>query len=236
MQSFMLLAALFLAASASVAQSSRSGAYIVRQGEVEVSREHYKFDGSRLIDTVDLAARDLRLATEMVLGPTAAPVRYRAHVLRLSDGARIQQSEVSFRDSVVEWMVGAQERGQSSISPPYGMMQNPVFAHLAIALRRLDSTSPSSQQLNMWTPEQGSVVNLEVRYTHATAGTATLAGIAMEFQTDSSGWLEHVDIPAQNVAVQWYPDLCGIPGGGQDGIGDSVPAASRSDRPVRELR
>lgn len=228
-----LLLPLLLLGSEVNAQAGQTGAYVVRQGDVEISRERYWFDGSRLVDTVDLAARDLRLATEMVLEASGTLVEYQAEVLRLSDGSRVQLSEVVFGATVVKWAVIGSATGETPISGPYGMMQNPVFAHLAVTLLRLDPASRSIQELNMWRPEQDSVVDLDVTFSSATTGTALFAGMVMEFETDSSGWLRHVEIPAQGVIVQWVPELEDQPDRGSSRAADAPFHAAVGETPFK---
>ncbi len=211
-----------------LAQSVESGAYVVKQGDTEVSRERYRFDGSVLTDTVDLSTRGLRLATEMVLDGSGAPVRYRSVVINLATADEMQMLEVSFSDSLVQWTVtgaGATE-GSTAISSPVVMMQNPAFAHLAVALLRLDPSVRGTQRLNMWIPEGAIVVDLEVDFDTPNSGAARMAGTSMEFDTDATGWLRQVRIPAQGVVVEWQQEVSRVPGIGLSGGADTLPPAA----------
>ena len=86
-------------------------------------------------------------------------------------------------------------------------MQNPVFAHLALSLLRLDRTSQETQRISMWIPEGAAVVQLSVDWASPNNGIADFAGIAMQFETDEVGWLRSVRIPVQGVSVKWQPTL-----------------------------
>jgi len=209
-------------------QTVRSGAYTVMQGDTEVSRERYLFDGSALSDTVDLTARGLRLVTEMIVDTSGVPLQYRSDVLNLATGNEIQGLEVSFSDSVVEWTVtgAGATSGSTPISRPFTMMQNPAFAHLALALLRTDTAEQEAQRLHMWVPEGAVVVELVVDYQTANTGTAMIAGTSMEFETDEDGWLKRVRIPAQGVVVEWHQELSDARGIERSGAIDTVPPAS----------
>jgi pimeloyl-ACP methyl ester carboxylesterase len=210
------------------AQTAHSGAYTVKQGDTEVSREHYHFDGSVLTDTLDLTARGLRLVTEMVLSGSGAPVRYLSDVVNLATADEMQGLEVSFSDSVVDWTVtgAGATSGSTAIARPFVMMQNPAFAHLALALLRLDPAARDTQRLNMWIPEGAVVVELEVEFETPNSGGASIAGTLMEFETGDDGWIRRVWIPAQGVVVEWRQELGSAPGIETAGEADTVPPAA----------
>ncbi len=194
-------------------QEPQSGAYVVQQGQVEIARERFTFSNATLVDTIDIVARGLSLRTEMRLDSSGSPTIYRASVFSITGGESLQDLEVEFTDSTAQWSVRGAAGGQSGSTPvsrPYAMMQNPAFAHLAIALHRFNRGVRGVQKLNLWLPEGAVVVELEAEFEDSTKGVLRLSGMAMEFETEATGWLRHVDIPSQATVVEWHEAL-GVP-------------------------
>ena len=82
------------------------------------------------------------------------------------------------------------------------VLQNLVFAQLAVVLLRYDHARGGTQSLNVWMPEQATLQNLQISFTSATSGTVEVAGTAMNVEVDGEGWLRRAAVPAQNVTVE----------------------------------
>src|SRR6185503_6016425 len=111
----------------------RSGAYVARQGDAEVTRETYRFDGHTLKADVDLPSRGLRLETTTEYSSRLSPMKYQA-VVKGGAGNILQDMGAVFDDSV-KWTMragGATRNGISKISRPYSMFQNLMFSQLAV--------------------------------------------------------------------------------------------------------
>jgi hypothetical protein len=94
------------------AQRVHTGAYVARQGESEITREQYRFDGSVLSAQVEVAGRGLFLETETMFDSAGSTSGYHLHVRAGLGGLVLQELEASVGDSV-HWTLTAGERSSS---------------------------------------------------------------------------------------------------------------------------
>ncbi len=214
------------------AQQVRAGAYIARQGETEVSREKFRFDGRVLSAQVEVAGRGLFLETETAYDPTGATTRYQVHVRSGLGGPLLQELEATLGDSL-RWTLlaggGGQPRsGSAAIGRPAVIIQNLVFSQLAAALRLYHRGAGGRQVVSAWLPDGGTVQPLGMELT-GDSGTVDLGGTAIKVQLDSAGWVARFEVPAQGLVVTRESDVAFTPRA--SGGVDTVPPASIHEEP-----
>ena len=187
------------------AQRVETGMYIMYQGENEVTREIYGFDGTTLTDTVDLSTRGIRMESTARYDAEYTPDSYVLEIFSNSGEVPVQQVNVMFSDTAANWSTHTpliDSTGVTQLDGPYAFMQNLVFAHLAVVLLKYDHARGGTQSLNVWMPEQAALLNMEIGFTSSTHGTVEVAGTVMKVEVDDGGWLRHAAVPAQNVTVE----------------------------------
>jgi alpha-beta hydrolase superfamily lysophospholipase len=200
MRAFILAAAAALPTA--LTAQVRSGAYVARQGDAEVTRETYRFDGHTLKADVDIPSRGLRLETTTEYSARLSPTRYQATV-KGSSGAVLQDLDAVFGDSV-KWTMrsgGATRNGVNRISRPYATFQNLMFSQLAVALLRYDRAARGTQVVDVWLPEGARVGQLRMRFA-GDSGQVEMSGVTLLVKTDANGWLTGVSVPQQRITVE----------------------------------
>src|SRR5713226_552042 len=132
-----------------------AGAFIARQGQLEITRERYRFADGVLTTDIEVPSRGIRLEARTEYGPRLAPLRYRVSVHAAGGSTVIQDLNASFGDSV-RWVMqtpSLSRNGSVAITRPFGILQNLMFAHLALILRRYDRQAGGVQVLDVWQPE-----------------------------------------------------------------------------------
>ncbi len=190
---------------AAQAQIVETGMYVTYQGDAEVSREVYSFDGTTLVDTVNIPFRGIRMESVALYDAEHAPVSYTLELFQGGGDEAVQQVDVSFSDTAVVWSTQTELGDSSAVSPvqgPYAFMQNLVFAHLAVVLLRYDHERGGAQHLNVWMPEQGALLNVAMEFTNGTSGTVDIGNARFNVVLDEGGWLRSATVPAQNVSIE----------------------------------
>jgi pimeloyl-ACP methyl ester carboxylesterase len=185
------------------AQVASSGAYVVRQGELEIVRERYEFDGSLLASTLAIPSQNLIIDGRTVYDANLSPREYTATARMAGDSVPFQTLSVTFTDSA-HWDVagrGAQS-GDTPLARPYSVFRNLSFSHLAVLLLRYDRGARGRQVFQLWIPEGAVVMPCAVEL-DGDAGTLDLGGILMNVKLTESGWLIRVEVPAQGVVAEW---------------------------------
>ena len=187
------------------AQRVEVGGYVMLQGPIEVTHEAYGFDGTTLADTLDFPSRGIRMESVARYDADYSPVSYELELFRHSGEVPVQEVSVSFGDTGAVWQTRTElgdSTGVTQLEGSYAFMQNLVFAHLAVVLLKYDHSRGGTQSLNVWMPEQASLVNMEITFASSTNGTVEIARTAMNVEVDDTGWLRHATVPAQNVTVE----------------------------------
>lgn len=187
------------------AQIVETGTYVMYQGDAEVSREIYSFDGTTLADTVNIPSRGIRMESVARYDAELAPVSYSLDLFQGGGDVAVQHVDVSFSDTAAVWSTETQLGDSSAVSPvrgPYAFMQNLVFAHLAVVLLRYDRDRGGTQHLNVWMPEQGGLSEVAMEFTSGTNGTVDIGNARFNVMVDEDGWLRRATVPAQNVSVE----------------------------------
>jgi len=203
---------LLAAPGALAGQQLHVGAYVTRQGEVEVAREGYRFDGKSLVADVHVTSTGLFYQMQTDFDSTGSTSRYHLRVRTSLGGPLLQELEVVLDDSV-RWTLaagGRSQRGTAPIGRPAAVIQNLVFSQLAAALRLYDRARGGRQTVSAWLPEGGVVLplGLELR---GDSGTLDIGGVWLRVVVDSSGWVARFDVPAQGVVVTWQEDVAFSP-------------------------
>jgi pimeloyl-ACP methyl ester carboxylesterase len=212
------------------AQQVQTGAYVARQGETEITREKFRFDGRVLSAQVEVAGRGLFLETETTFDSAGSTSSYHLQVRGGLGGPVLQELEASVADSV-RWTLTASGRsssGSASISRPAVIVQNLVFSQLAAALRVYDRGSGGRQVINVWLPEGGMVLPLGVEL-RGDSGIVELGGVSMRVLLDSTGWVASLEVPAQGVVVNRRSDVAFTPW--PAARADTVPPATIHEEP-----
>ncbi len=190
------------------AQQVQTGAYVTRRGDLEVTRERYRFDGKTLSADVELVGRGLFLETETDFDSAGSASRYHVRLRTGLGGPVIQELGATVTDSV-RWTLTAGGRSQSSgvaVRRPSVIVQNLVFAQLAAALRAYDLGSGGRQVFDAWLPEGGSVTPLAVEL-QGDSGTLELGGVTVKVMLDRSGWALRFEVPAQGLIITGQDDV-----------------------------
>jgi pimeloyl-ACP methyl ester carboxylesterase len=212
------------------AQQVQTGAYVARQGETEVSRELFRFDGRALSAQVEVPGRGLFLETETMFDSAGSTSHYHLHVRPGLGGPILQDMDASVGDSL-RWTLTAGARSSSGSVPirrPAVVIQNLVFSQLAAALRVYDRGSGGRQVIDAWLPEGGQVLPLGMELSGDT-GSLDLGGVSMAVVLDSAGWLARLEVPAQGVLVTRQSDVAFTPRPGARA--DTVPPATIHEEP-----
>lgn len=189
-------------------QVEQAGGFVTRRGGQDVARERYRFDGRSLRAEVELLGQGLFVETETVFEDRGVPGRYRARVRVGPGGAVITEVQATFADSI-RWRILSGGRVQDGVSPvrrPLFVVQNSVFAQLALALQMHGRRLGGRPVLYAWRPEGGGVSGLGVTLS-GTEGTVQLGGVRMEVELDESGWLRRLEVPAQGLVVEWRAEI-----------------------------
>jgi hypothetical protein len=205
MRAFCIVLALCFLPAGFQAQRVEVGGYVMLQGSIEVTHETYAFDGTTLSDTLEIPSRGIRMESVARYGRAYAPVSYQLELFRTSGKVPVQDVNVSFGDTAAVWSTHTEMGDSAGVSPvegAYAFMQNLVFAHLAVVLLKYDHVVGGTQSLDVWVPEQGAVLNMEITFTSSTSGTVEIAGTVMNVEVDDTGWLRRATVPAQNVIVE----------------------------------
>ena len=195
------------------AQRVETGMYVMYQGETEVTREIYDFDGTTLTNTVDFATRGIRMESVARYDAEYTPDSYVLEIFRDSGEVPVQQVSVMFSDTAANWSTHTplvDSTGVTQLDGRYAFMQNLVFAHLAVVLLKYDHERGGTQSLDVWMPEQAALLNMEIEFTSSARGLVEFAGTVMNVEVDDSGWLRRAAVPAQNVTVESHDP--GMPG------------------------
>lgn len=206
MRKFCFLAIALLIPSTAEAQRIETGTYVMSQGAVEVTHEIYDYDGATLADTVDFPSRGIRMESLARYATDHTPISYELNLYSGTNEVPVQRVDVSFTDTAANWWTHTELGDSSGVTPlegPYAFMQNLVFAHLAVVLLQYDHEAAGNQTLNVWMPEQATVLPMTIGFTTSTAGTVTIAGTVMNVEVDESGWLRRASVPEQDVNVEW---------------------------------
>ncbi|MBI4419228.1 MAG: hypothetical protein HY560_00220, partial [Gemmatimonadetes bacterium] len=213
-----------LAPAAPLEAQGPSGAFVTRQGKVEVARERYRFANGVLTTDVELPARGIRLGARTEYNPGLAPSRYRVAARGAAGPAVTQELDATLSDSV-RWTVRIPGRpsrhGTNAIGRPFGVMQNLLFSHLALILRRYVRSAGGVQVLDVWLPESNRVAQLRMSF-KGDSGTVELGGVQLVVRVGRDRWLRSVRIPAQDLAVDWAADLPGMVGGAGTAAADTL--------------
>jgi pimeloyl-ACP methyl ester carboxylesterase len=202
----------------------RTGAYVSRVGATVVAQESYRFDGTLLSSQVIMVGQSLHLATETRYGSGLVPGRFHVDARSSAGGPVIQTVDVVFGDSA-HWTVaggGQSQSGAITVTPPYTVLQNLQFSHVAVALLRYDRAKGGPQTMNAWVPQGGVVVPVEVTIT-GDSGIVRVAGTEMRITLDRSGWLHGLRAPSQGLNVEWADAIPAAPAEPQ------VPQAGTAD-------
>ena len=212
------------------AQQVQAGAYVARQGETELTREKFRYDGRTLAAQVEVLGRSMFLETETAFDAAGSAAHYHLH-LRAGLGAPVlQELDVTLGDSL-RWTLQAGGRsrgGSAAIGRPAAIIQNLVFSHLAAALRVYDRGAGGRQVINAWLPEGGTVLPLGVEL-RGDSGTVDLGGVTIRVLLDSTGWVSRFEVPAQGLVVTRESDVAFTPRSA--GGADTVPPASIHEEP-----
>lgn len=220
-----LILALVLAPGAPLEAQGPSGAFVARRGRLEVTRERYRFVAGVLSTEVEVPSRGVRLEARTDYSARLAPTRYRVSVRAAAGSAAIQDLDATFGDSV-RWTIrtpSVSRDGRRAITRPFGIMQNLMFSHLALILRRYDRKAAGVQVLDVWLPEGSRVGQLRMAL-KGDSGTVELGTVQLLVRLGRNGWLRSVRVPAQSLAVEWVADLPRTAGvAGTAGSADTVP-------------
>ena len=162
------------------AQQVQTGAYVARQGETEVTRETFRFDGRVLSAQVEVVGRGLFLETETVYDSSGGTARYHLYVRPGLGGPALQELQATVGDSL-RWTLtagGRPRNGSAAIGRPAMIVQNLVFSQLAAALRAYDRRSGGRQLIHAWLPDGGTVLPLAVEL-RGDSGTLELGGVSI---------------------------------------------------------
>jgi pimeloyl-ACP methyl ester carboxylesterase len=184
------------------AQQVQSGAYVARRGDLEITRERYRFDGRRLDADVEVVGRGLLLETETEYDAAGASTGYRLRVRTALGAPVLQELSATVADSV-SWTLTVSGRSQSgavAVRRPAVVVQNLVFSQLAAALRGYDRARGGRQVLDAWLPEGGSVLPLALELS-GDSGTVEVSGVTMRLTLDGSGWVERFEVPSQGLTI-----------------------------------
>jgi len=185
------------------AQSRPEGGYVVTQSGTEIAWERYAFTGYVLTSTLGIPSQQLAIDGTTRFDEGWSPVEYDASVRRFGDSTGFQRLRATFGDSV-RWEVSGSsaQSGATAITRPFGLFRNLAFSHLATLIMRYDQTVGGEQTFNVWVPEGAAVVPTTLAVT-GSDGTITLAGIAMKVHLSADGWLERIEVPSQQLVVEW---------------------------------
>ncbi|UCF41167.1 MAG: alpha/beta hydrolase [Gemmatimonadota bacterium] len=188
-------------------QVRSSGGYVVRQGDREIARERYEFDGSILTSTLAVPAQSLVIGGRTVYDGNLSPTEYVATATLGADTVPFQTLSVAFAD-FARWEVtgGGDQSGSTPLARPYSVLRNLSFAHLAVLLLRYDRRAGGRQEFHLWIPRGAVVVPLGVQLS-GNAGTLDLRGTPINVQLAESGWATRFDIPAQGVVAEWAGEV-----------------------------
>ncbi len=181
---------------------TQTGAYVTRRGDLEITRERYRFDGKTLAAEVELVGRGLFLETETDVDSAGSASRYHVRLRTGLGGPVVQELGATVADSI-RWTRTAGGRSQSggvAIRRPALIVQNLVFAQLATALRAYDRGSGGRQVFDAWLPEGGSVAPLAVEL-RGDSGRLELGGVTLNVILDRSGWVLRFEVPAQGLII-----------------------------------
>ncbi len=200
---FLFLASLF--STSLEAQRLETGIYTMSQRGIEITREIYRLDGTTLTDSLDFAARGIRMESVARYDDAFSPVSYTLDLFSGAAEVPVQQINVTFTGTAANWSTHTQagdSTGITQLDGPYAFMQNLIFAHLAVVLLKYDHESGGTQSVNVWMPEQASTMTMEITFTSSTNGSVEIAGTVMTVEVDESGWLRRATVPSQNVTVE----------------------------------
>ncbi len=190
------------------AQQVQTGAYVTRRGDLEITRERYRFDGKTLASDVELVGRGLFLETETDFDSAGSASRYHVRLRTGPGGPVVQDLGATVADSI-RWTLaagGRSQRGGVAIRRPAVIVQNLVFAQLAAALRVYDLGTGGRQVFDAWLPEGGSVTPLAVEL-RGDSGTLELGGVTLNVILDRSGWVLRFEVPAQGLILIRQDDV-----------------------------
>jgi hypothetical protein len=205
MRSFHIVVAGLLCAGALRGQRTEGGTYVMYQGGAEVTRESFSFDGATLTDTVRLLTRGIRLESVARYDAQHSPESYLLLLYEDSLELPVQQVDVTFSDTAAIWSTHAatgDSSGVARLDGPVAFMQNLVFAHLAVVLLKYDHAVGGTQTLDVWMPEGGAALIMQIEFASGRDGTVDFAGTTMNVEVDETGWLRRATVPAQNVTIE----------------------------------
>ncbi len=204
MRIFCVVVAAFFLCGKAEAQRVEFGTYVMTQGDTEVSREHYRFDGTTLADTVVFPSRGVRMESIASYDGAFSPVSYVLDLFRGIGAEPVQRVNVAFDDTAAVWSTQTElgdSDGVTQLQGSYAFMQNLVFAHLAVVLLKYDHERGGVQNFDVWMPEQAGTVSMAVEFTTNTEGTVEIVGTVMNVEVDEHGWMRSATVPYQNVTV-----------------------------------
>lgn len=214
-------------------QAEQAGGFVTRRAGQVVARERYRFDGRSLRAEVELLGQGYLVEAETAFEDRGVPGWYRTRVRAAQGGAVMTEVQATFADSV-RWSVlsgGGLQDGVSPVRRPLFVAQNSIFSQLALALQMHGRSLGRRPLLYAWRPEGGAVSSVGVSLS-GQEGTVQLGGIRMEVELDASGWIRRLEVPAQNIVVEWQAEIP-LAAGRVDDPADSLPPAGVREEPVR---
>ena len=219
-------------AFASAQQGAHEGAYVARVGGTVIAREHYRFANDTLNAQVDLVTQSMRLETRTAYDENRSPRSFHLAARGAGDTV-LQELEATFADSA-RWSMmtsGGNRQGSATpLTPPFGVLQNLQFSHLAVVLQRYDRSRGGPQTLNLWLPQGAQSLPMTMQLA-GDSGSVEVAGVTMRVTLDQTGWLRHASVPAQGLTVEWQALLEPVAKPTPGGTADTLPSPEAVESP-----
>ena len=223
-----------LATMAAAQQPAREGAYLTKVAGNVIAREHYRLADGLLSAEIELVTQSLRLTTETRYDGGLIPLKFHLAARGAAADPVLQELEATFSDSA-RWSMtasGARQGSVTPLTPPFAVLQNLQFSHIALLLLRYDRARGGKQSFNAWTPQGAQSLPATLQLS-GDSGSVELAGIAMQVVLDSSGWLRDAAVPSQSLTVTWQAALEPAPKPLAGGSADTLPPAAALESPYR---
>jgi len=219
-----------LATVVAAQQPAREGAYVTKVAGNVIAREHYRFADGLLSAEIDLVTQSLRLKTETSYDARLSPLKFHLAARGSAADLVLQELEATFSDSA-RWSMttsGARRGSVSPLTPPFAVLQNLQFSHVALLVLRYDRTRGGTQSFNGWTPQGAQSLPVRLQLS-GDSGSVELAGIGMHVTLDGTGWLRAATVPSQSLTVTWQAALDPAPKPLAGGSADTLPPAAAAE-------